>query len=55
MNKQRFTRADGTRGAVSQTRQMPALRLGFWWVNRASLGAGFNHWVEVPTPVPKAR
>lgn len=49
-SKQRFTRADGTRGAVKQTRELPQLKPGHWWMNRAPLGTGFNHWHEEPAP-----
>lgn len=48
--RQRYTRADGTSGAVHQMREMAAHRPGFWWINRAPLGAGFNDWHEVPSP-----
>lgn len=53
MKKQKFTRANGTRGAVSQIRDMPTLIPGHWWQNRAPLGAGFNHWHEVPVPTKR--
>lgn len=48
--KQRFTRADGTRGAVARFLELPMLRPGYWWVNSAPMGAGFNHWVETIAP-----
>lgn len=53
--RQRFIRADGTSGAVHQTRDMPILRPGYWWFNRAPLGAGFNEWHEVPMPEVKGK
>lgn len=51
MNKQRFTRADGSKGSVSRFMLMPALRPGYCWVNQAPMGAGFNHWVETLAPI----
>lgn len=52
--KQRFTRADGTRGTVARFLELPALRPGYWWVNFAPMGAGFNHWVETIAPTKGA-
>ena len=51
MNKQRFTRADGSKGSAPKVSEMPALRPGYWWLNQAPIGAGFNHWVETLAPI----
>lgn len=48
--KQIYTRADGTRGSAARILEMPSARPGYWWVNSAPLGAGFNHWIEKPAP-----
>ena len=55
MNKQKFTRADGSKGSAQKVSAMPDLRLGYWWINQAPMGAGFNHWVETPMPIAKGK
>jgi hypothetical protein len=55
MNKQKFTRVDGSRGLAQKVSAMPELQPGHWWINQAPMGAGFNHWVETPMPIAKGK
>lgn len=47
----KFTQKDGVVTEVDRFMQGPALKPGYWWQDRAPLGAGYGDHHEVVAPV----
>lgn len=51
----RFTQKDGTVTEVDRFMAAPKLTIGYWWSDKAPLGAGYGDHHEVVAPVENAK